>query len=137
MRVLLSNLSPHLENKTVQEVVAMTPELQAFAERDPGFRQFNNRYETVSADPETRREYAMWFEEALRQEGMLEWARQEGMEEGWQGGRQEGKLEGLEEGRIEAKQSLIHSAQIMKSEGIPLEIIRKAFPSLVDELEAL
>ena len=67
----------HLENKTVQEVVAMTPGLQAFADRDAGFRQFIDRYETVSADPETRREYAMWFDEALREEGMLAWARQE------------------------------------------------------------
>jgi len=71
----------HLENKTVREVVSMTPELQAFAERDVGFQQFNDRYETVSADPETRREYAMWFDEALREEGMLAWARQEGRQE--------------------------------------------------------
>ncbi|MCL1878942.1 MAG: hypothetical protein FWF80_08785 [Defluviitaleaceae bacterium] len=67
----------HLEKKTVQEVVAVTPGLQAFADRDAGFRQFIDRYETVSADPETRREYAMWFDEALREEGMLDWARQE------------------------------------------------------------
>jgi len=55
----------------------VTPGLQAFADRDAGFRQFIDRYETVSADPETRREYAMWFDEALREEGMLDWARQE------------------------------------------------------------
>ena len=46
----------------------MTPGLQAFANRDAGFRQFNDRYETVSADPETRREYALWVDESLREE---------------------------------------------------------------------
>jgi len=71
----------HIENKSVQEVVSMTKGLQAFAERDAGFRQFNDRYETVSADPKTRHEYAMWFNEALREEGMLAWARQEGRDE--------------------------------------------------------
>ena len=57
----------------------MTPELQAYAERDAGFKQFCDRYETVSANPETRREYFLWFEEALREEGMKEWAREEGL----------------------------------------------------------
>ena len=33
------------------------------------------------ADPETRREYAMWVDEALREEGMLDWARKEALEQ--------------------------------------------------------
>ena len=107
----------HNENKTVQEVVAMTTELQAFAERDAGFKQFNDRYETVSADPDTRREYAMWVNEAMRQEGMLEWARQEGLEEG--------------------RRETLSAIQVMKSAGIPVELIIKAFPSLTDEIENL
>ncbi|MCL2356859.1 MAG: Rpn family recombination-promoting nuclease/putative transposase [Defluviitaleaceae bacterium] len=107
----------HLENKTVQEVVAMTPGLQAFADRDAGFRQFIDRYETVSADPETRREYAMWFDEALREEGMLAWARQEG--------------------RDEVEQKLLDGVRSMKEQGIPIEAIKIAFPTLADEIETL
>jgi len=107
----------HLEKKTVREVVLMTPGLQAFAEKDAGFRQFNDRYETVSADPETRREYAMWFDEALRTEGMLDWVRQEVKDE--------------------YKQKILNSARVMKNEGVSNEIILKAFPSLADEIETL
>jgi len=66
----------HHKKKTVKEVIAMTPELQAFVERDAGFRQFSDRYETVSADPETRREYAMWFDETFRQSDMIDSAQQ-------------------------------------------------------------
>ena len=107
----------HLEKKTVREVVLMTPGLQAFAEKDAGFRQFNDRYETVSADPETRREYAMWFDEALRTEGMLDWVRQEVKDE--------------------YKQKILNSARVMKNEGVSNEIILKAFPSLAGEIEKL
>ena len=125
----------HLEKKTVQEVVAMSPGLQAFAERDAGFRQFNDRYETVSADPETRREYALWFDEALREEGMLEWARQEVRDE------YEPKLAEAErkhkEDLIKAEQQLLGAAQSMKNQGIPIETIIIAFPSLADKIEAL
>ena len=96
----------------------MTPGLQAFAERDVGFQQFCDRYETVSANPETRREYAIWFDEALREEGMLDWARQEV--------------------RDEYEQKLLDSARIMKNEGVSLGIIAKAFPSLTaSEIEEL
>ena len=51
----------HTEKKTVKEVIAMTPGLQAFAARDPGFQQFSDRHTAVSADPKTRREYVSWF----------------------------------------------------------------------------
>jgi len=134
----------HLEKKTVQEVVEMTPELQAFAERDVGFQQFNDRYETVSADPETRREYAMWFDEALREEGMLAWARQEGLQEGRQEGLQEGRQEvrdeyepKLAEAERKRKDELLSAARSMKDQGVPIKTIAIAFPSLVSELEEL
>ena len=118
----------HLEKKTVQEVVSMTLGLQAFAERDPGFRQFNERYETVSADPNTREAYAKWFDDALREAGMLDWAR----EEGWQKAKDEyaPKL-------AEAEQKLLDAARIMKNQGTPIETIAIAFPSLAKEIETL
>jgi hypothetical protein len=132
----------HLEKKTIQEVVAMTPGLQAFAERDAGFRQFNERYETVSADPQTRREYAMWFDEALREEGMLDWARQEGRDEVMP------RLAESEQQRLEAEQKLkdaeqrrkdemVSAARVMKDAGLAIATIKLAFPSLAVEIEEL
>ncbi|MCL2356748.1 MAG: Rpn family recombination-promoting nuclease/putative transposase [Defluviitaleaceae bacterium] len=125
----------HLEKKTVREVVTMTPELQAFAEKDAGFRQFYERYETVSANPETRREYVAWFNEALRLEGMLDWARQEGRDE------VESKLadaeQKLEKSERKQKEAMLSAARIMKSRGVPRDIISEAFPALGNEIEAL
>ena len=109
-------------------MVAITPELQAFATRDVGFQQFCDRYETVSADPETRREYAMWFDEALREEGMLDWARQEGRDE---------VRDEYEPRLAEAEQKLLDVARSMKNQGISIEAIKTAFPSLVSEIEEL
>jgi len=132
----------HLEKKTVQEVVAMTPGLHAFADRDEGFRQFIDRYETVSANPEARREYAMWFNEALRLEGMIDWAQQEGRDEyepklaEAERKRKEAELK-REEDLGKAEQKLLDAAQSMKNQGIPLETIAIAFPSLVSEIETL
>ena len=102
----------------------MTPGLQAFADRDAGFRQFIDRYETVSADPQTRREYAEWFDEALREEGMLDWARQEGRDEVMP------KL-------AEAERRLWDAARSMKDQGIPIATIKIAFPSLASEIEEM
>ena len=121
----------HVKNKTVQEVVSMTPELQAFADIDAGFKQFHDRYEAVSADPEARREYAKWFNEALRMEGMLDWARQEGRDEVAY------KLVEAEQQLTEARQGLLESARNMKNEGVPIEIIARAFPLSTREIEEL
>jgi hypothetical protein len=125
----------HLEKKTVQEVVSVSPGLQAFAERDAGFRQFTDRYQTVSADPETRREYAMWFDEALREEGMLAWARQEGRDE------VEPRLaeaeQKLKDAEQKSKAEMVSAARVMKDAGLPIATIKIAFPSLADEIEEL
>ena len=113
----------------------MTPGLQAFANRDAGFRQFNDRYETVSADPETRREYALWVDEALREEGMLDWARREVRDE------YEPRLAEAEKKRVEAarkhKAEILSAARVMKNQGMPNETIALAFPSLMNEIEKL
>ena len=134
----------------------MTPQLQAFAERDTGFQQFCDRYETVSASPETRREYVMWFDEALREEGMLDWARQKVKDEyepllaeaEQQLVKAEQQRTEAEQQRAEAEQKLntlqnkqkediLSSARIMKNEGVPIEIIAKAFHLSTSEIEEL
>jgi vacuolar-type H+-ATPase subunit H len=61
----------HAERKTVKEVIAMNPALQAYAQRDAGFQQFADRHATVSADPQTRRDYVSWFGDMLREEGRI------------------------------------------------------------------
>ena len=122
----------------------MFPELQAFAERDAGFKQFYDRYEIVSANPEARKEYVMWFDEALRIEGMLEFARQTGRQEGRQEGLLAGEKKGLLAGRQEyepklakAEKQLFDSARNMKNQGIPIETIAKAFSLSVSKIESL
>ena len=124
----------------------MTVGLQAFAERDAGFRQFNERYEHIAADPTARQEYASWFNETLRQKGMLDGARQEGQEKGWEEarGEYEPKLAASEQKRQRAEQKfqraeqkLLTAAKTMKNQGVPIETLALAFPSLASELETL
>jgi len=78
----------HLQAKTVQEVVAMTPALQYYAEQDEGFQQFCTQYKLASADPKTRNDYWNWIDSVLRDEGIKEAAMMEGEERSdikWQG----------------------------------------------------
>ena len=67
----------HTENKTVQEVIAVTPALQEYAEKDAGYQQFCERYQFVSSDPKTRKEYMLWFNDRMREEGEKEWVRKD------------------------------------------------------------
>jgi hypothetical protein len=67
----------HKEGKTVEEVIAMMPALQEYAKKDTGYQQFCEQYQLVSANPETRKEYAMWVNNRMREEGQIEWALQE------------------------------------------------------------
>ena len=83
----------HAEGKTIREVVDMSPGLQVFAERDSGFTQFCERYNLVSADPETREQYVRWAADQLREEGIHESGRLVGKAEGKAEGRQETLIE--------------------------------------------
>ena len=67
----------HVEEKTLQEVISMSAALQRFEKRDAGFRQFCNRYGAVCADPEVRKQHALWYADKLRQQGVIEWAQDE------------------------------------------------------------
>jgi septal ring factor EnvC (AmiA/AmiB activator) len=134
----------------VKEVIAVTPALQAYATRDAGFQQFSDRHATVSADPQTRRDYVSWFSDMLREEGRIDAVRQEYepllAESEEKLAKSEEKLAKSEEKLAESKQKLeeskqklekseeklLTSARNMKKEGIPIEVIAKAF-SLTDE----
>jgi hypothetical protein len=64
------------------EVVKMTPQLQEFIKRDSGFEQYCEQYKRVAADPETRAEYYRWVDDVMHQEGVIQWARDEGKQLG-------------------------------------------------------
>ena len=72
----------HTKKKTIQEVLNMTPELLSYAEREPGYFQFCQRYGLVSADPDTRHEYFLWLKDRWREEGVRITAMEEGLEQG-------------------------------------------------------
>ncbi|MCL2082794.1 MAG: Rpn family recombination-promoting nuclease/putative transposase [Oscillospiraceae bacterium] len=55
------------ENKTLREVVDMTPELQRFEQSNPPFGQFLNGYEFANADQETRHNFILWNKEEMLQ----------------------------------------------------------------------
>lgn len=83
----------HTQEMTVQEVLAMTPELQAYAERDSGFKQFCQQYDHATADPVTRKEYYRWQLDLMREEGVKEAAMLQGRNEGLIEGRNEALME--------------------------------------------
>ena len=63
----------HIEGKTLQEVVEMTPEVATFSEQNTGYQQFCNQYDLVAGDTETRRQYFLWVNEQMRREGEIDW----------------------------------------------------------------
>jgi predicted transposase/invertase (TIGR01784 family) len=67
----------HQEQKTIEEVLEMEPRLKPFAEEDPGFKQYRDRYGRVTTSREIRDEYFRWIDEQLHQAGLLGGARLE------------------------------------------------------------
>ena len=136
----------HLEGKTVQEVIAVTPALQAYAEQDTGYRQFCEQYRLVVASPETRKEYALWVDAMMREEGLREGYRQLGREDVM-----EEAEEKIQEIRIEAEDKIQEAAEKiqeaaekihaivrnLKNKGISNEIIAETMPLSLGEIESL
>ena len=60
----------------------MTPAVSSFVTQDKGYKQFCDQYNLVAANPETRNEYYGWVKYHMRIEGELDWAREEGKEQG-------------------------------------------------------
>ena len=82
----------HKENKSIQEVLKMTPELAAYAEHEPGYAQFCNRYDLVASNPDTRHKYFLWYMNQLREEGRRITAIEQGIEQGIEKGLEQGRL---------------------------------------------
>ena len=110
----------HKQGKSVQEVVSMTPALQAYAKRDDGYQQFCEQYQLAAADPDTRDAYVNWILSIMKEEGMREGARIEGLREGRLQGVKEGRLEGIKEG---IKEQSIAIARNMLKRSRPIEEI--------------
>jgi len=89
----------HKNNLTINEVISMTPELQTYAEKNPGFTQFDQRYRHETASPELRNEYVSWVLAEMKVEG----AREGGWIDGHAAGRMEGHAEGRMEGHTEGR----------------------------------
>jgi predicted transposase/invertase (TIGR01784 family) len=130
----------HLKKKTVKEVVSMTPELQTFAEKDTGFQQFYDRYETVSSSPQTRREYVSWVNALMREDGIREAGRQachrEGLQEGYAEAEQK-RIADLAEAEKKRKEEMVTAIRTMKAAGVSVDIIASAYPLSEDEIAKL
>jgi hypothetical protein len=79
--ILFAMCEAHQQHKTLREVINMHAELQTYEQRDPGFRQMADRFDTVVSSPDVRQAYGRWFINALRDEGMLSAARNDGIAE--------------------------------------------------------
>jgi predicted transposase/invertase (TIGR01784 family) len=53
------------EEKSLKEVVGMDTTLQEYYKSNPGFAQFTDRHDRVSAEPEVRRDYRRWQYEQM------------------------------------------------------------------------
>ena len=84
----------HKENKSIQEVLNMTPELALYAELEPGYLQFCRRYDLVATNPDSRHEYFLWYRDRLREEGRRITAIEEGIEKGMEKGMEQGMRQG-------------------------------------------
>jgi len=123
----------------------MSPELQVFAEQDAGYEQFCNQYDRISADPKTRKEYVIWVNDQMREEGKRDWIRQEVMEELTPKIRQEVLSEVrqevmamAEQKRVEdLKNQAISFARKMLLWNSPLEEIIEETGLTLDEIEML
>jgi predicted transposase/invertase (TIGR01784 family) len=130
------------EQKTIGEVMAMTPQLQAYSERDAGFRQYCARYNRVATDPDARHEYLLWVEELMRQEGIKQAAMDKGISIGEARGRAEGEARGISIGEargisIGATKATIEMAKALKQEGLSIEQIARITKLTVVEVESI
>ena len=117
----------------------MTPELQAFANANPGFAQFDQRYQQETTRPDLRDEYVDWVLDAMREEGIRESGWIDGHAEGRVEGRVEGHAEGHVKGTTNGLNISIETVRLLK-EGCTAEdvAVRLSVPiSFVNELKML
>jgi len=88
-------------DQTIQEVINMNPQLQAYSEQDHGYFQFCKQYDRAAADPASMTEFRNWFLAELREEGMRIAAIEEGVEQGKTLGLEQGRVLGIKQGREE------------------------------------
>jgi hypothetical protein len=69
------------EKITISEVLEMTPAILDYAKTDPGFQQFMDLYNRVTASPEIQQEYVNWVKHFMREDGVRLAALEQGREE--------------------------------------------------------
>ena len=102
----------HKENKSIQEVLNMTPDLLFYGEHEPGYAQFCERYDLVASDPATQHEYFLWYMNRLREEGRRITAIEMGMEQGMKQGMKQGMEQGMEQGQLVRLLTLIQRKRL-------------------------
>jgi hypothetical protein len=95
------------------EVIKMNAKLQQFATMDEGFRQYCDQYNRVATDPETREEYYRWVSEQMRQQGILQAAREDG--------ESRGELRRSREVAVTLLEMGLTPEQVSKGSKLPLE----------------
>jgi len=101
----------HNENKTITEVLDMTPELQTYAKKDSGYQQFCDQYNLAADDPETIEEYYDWIETQMEHNGIYE------------GGREDGRIESDEKWQaVVADKDAEHAALIADKDAVIAEL---------------
>ena len=78
----------------------MTPDLLLYAEHEPGYAQFCERYDLVASDPDTQNKYFWWYMDQLREEGRRITAVEMGMAQGIAQGLEKGMQQGMQQGQL-------------------------------------
>jgi hypothetical protein len=108
----------HIEKKSVQEVLEMSPQLQEYAQLDAGYRQFCDQYNLVASDPVSRREYHFWFMDKLSEGGTILAAERIGMERGMAKGIEKGMEKERQKAEEEKKDILRGNIRRMTNAGL-------------------
>ncbi len=124
----------HKEKKTVQEVLVMTPQLQEYAERDKGYRQFCEQYKFAAADPQTRDEYFSWYKGLMHEAGIRDAGYVDGREEGLKEGHKEGQMEERKKAEKEMFEKDRRIVMEMTNEGINDATIAKIIGFSVENI---
>jgi predicted transposase/invertase (TIGR01784 family) len=109
------------EKLSIKEVIEMNAKLQQFVTMDEGFRQYCDQYNRVAADPETREEYYRWVSEQMRQQGILQAAREDGERSGELRGELLGELRRSREVAVTLLEMGLTPKQVSKGSKLPLE----------------
>jgi predicted transposase/invertase (TIGR01784 family) len=114
--------------KSVEEVIAMYPELNYLLNNDPGLQQFITRYEEAAGDPEVRKQYDAYVNESFKLHGMMSMQLEKGIDIGVEKGIDIGIVRGVEKGKLEDARNMLLDGlgidKISKYTSLPISTIK-------------